>query len=180
MLKPGERWCRGNRCHAMNRLSKNASISRACLLSERQMPTKRGVFFVIVSANVLFAKAVAKRHRFTAKVTINLQRLGSLRFLFYRTDAPEQIVAQLPNTRARVNGDKRMTNDVRWSVCLQHVARWSLSRRGSSFVARRPSHRRLYAASARFAELREADGPTLRHLSHRLCRTDPLRPPLQD
>src|SRR5580700_4920077 len=96
MLKPGERWCRGNRCHVMNRLSKNASISRACLLSERQMPTKRGVFFVIVSANVLFAKAVAKRHRFTAKVTINLQRLGSLRFLFYRTDAPEQIVAQLP------------------------------------------------------------------------------------
>jgi hypothetical protein len=60
------------------------------------------------------------------------------------------------------------------------VARWSLSRRGSSFVARRPSHRRLYAASARFAELREADGPILRHLSHRLCRTDPLRPPLQD
>jgi hypothetical protein len=87
MVKPGERWCRGNRCHAINRLSKNASTSRACLLSERQ---------IIVLANVLFGKSVAKKHQFTAKVTINLQRLGSLRFLFYRSDAPDQIVAQLP------------------------------------------------------------------------------------
>jgi hypothetical protein len=65
------------------------------------MQTKRGVFFGMVLANVLFGKAVAKKHRFTAKVTINLQQLGSLRFLFYRSHAPDQIVAQLPESLVR-------------------------------------------------------------------------------
>ena len=65
------------------------------------MRAKRSVFFGMVLANVLFGKAVAKKHRFTAKVTINLQRLAVLQFLFYRSHAPDQIVAQLPESLVR-------------------------------------------------------------------------------
>ena len=106
--------------------------------------------------------------------------LGALQFLSYPAQTPGESWLHEPYIRRVRTATERKADDAWWSFCLQNWAQRICFRRCSGHIDRRVSDHRLRPAGSGLAKLRAADRPALRHLSHGLCGTYAVRPPLQD